>query len=59
MGKHLCQSLFVGFQPETLLKEAPAQLFTYQFCEIFKNILFIEHLLATAFICSYLLNVIC
>ena len=30
------------------LKETLAQLFSYEFCEIFKNILFAEHLRTTA-----------
>ena len=32
-GKHLCQSIFIK-------KEALAQVFSYEFCEIFKNIYF-------------------
>ena len=42
-GKHLCQ------QPATLLKKKTlAQGFSYEFCEIFKDSFFIEHLRATA-----------
>ena len=41
MEKHLCQSLF--FEKETL-----AQGFSYEFCEISKNVFFREHLLMTA-----------
>ena len=38
LGKHLCQSLFFN-------KETPAQMFSCEFGEIFKNTSFIEHLL--------------
>ena len=38
-GKHLCQSLFFNKVAETL-----AQVFSCEFCEIFKNTFFIEHL---------------
>ena len=31
-----------------LMKMTPAQVFSYEFCEMFKNILFKEHLRATA-----------
>ena len=52
LGKHLCQSLFfnkvAGLRPATLLKKRLAQVFSYEFCEISKNILFTEHLRATA-----------
>ena len=40
-GKHLCQSLF--FRPEAcnfIKKEALAQVFSCEFCEIFKNTFF-------------------
>ena len=43
--KHLCQS------PQTcnfIKKEILAQVFFCQFCKIFKNIFFIEHVCATA-----------
>ena len=48
-GKHLCQSLFfnkvAGLRPATLLKkEALAQVFSCEFCEISKNTFFTEHL---------------
>ena len=40
-GKHLYQSLFLnkvaGLRPATLLKEALAQAFSCEFCEISKN----------------------
>ena len=44
-GKHLCQSLFfnkvVSLRPVTLLKKVTlAQVFSSEFCEIFKNIFF-------------------
>ena len=35
---------FTGLRPATLLKESLAQVFSYEFCEIFKNTFFIEHL---------------
>ena len=43
-GKHLCQSLFFNkVDSETL-----AQMFSSEFCEIFKNTLFTVHLWTTA-----------
>ena len=44
-GKHLCQSFFfnkvVSLRPVTLLKKVTlAQVFSCEFCEIFKNIFF-------------------
>ena len=51
-GKHLCQSLFfnkvAGLGPATLLKKVLAQVFSCEFCEIFKNTFFTEHVRATA-----------
>ena len=51
-GKDLCQSLFFnkvsGLRPATLLKKRLAQVFSCEFCEIFKNIFFTEHLWTTA-----------
>ena len=52
-GKHLCQSLFfnkvTGLRFATLLKkETLAQVFSCDFCEIFKNAFFAKHLLMTA-----------
>ena len=41
-GKHLCRSLL----------EAPTQVFSCEFCEIFKNILFREHLLCLLLVIS-------
>ena len=51
--KHLFQSLFfnkvASLRPSTLLKkEALAQVFSCEFCEIFKKIFFAKHLQATA-----------
>ena len=46
--KHLCWSLFLiklqPFRSATLLKETPTQLFSCDYCEIFKNTYFEEHL---------------
>ena len=40
-------------RPATLLKEeAMAQVFSYEFCEIFKDIFFTEHLWMTASVFS-------
>ena len=53
-GKHLCQSLFfnkvAGLRPATLLekKETLAQVFSWEFYEIYKNTFFTEHLCASA-----------
>ena len=41
-GKHLCQSLFF------IKKETLAKVFSCEFCKIFKNTFFIEHLRASA-----------
>ena len=47
-GKHLCQSLFfnkvAGQACNFIKKETLAQVFPCEFCEISKNIFFIEHL---------------
>ena len=48
----MCQSLFLNkvarLRPATLLKkETLAQVFSCEFCEIFKNAFFIERLRAT------------
>ena len=57
-GKHLCQSLLfnklAGLRTATLLKKKPWHVFSCEFCAISKNILFTEHLWATAsdFICG-------
>ena len=47
-GKYLYQSLisdrFVDLRPVLLLKKRLAKVFSCEFCEIFKNTFFIEHL---------------
>ena len=47
-GKHLCWSLLLNkwqtFKSAALLKETPTQLFSCEYCEIFKNTFFIEQL---------------
>ena len=55
IGKHLCQSLFynkvAALRPAILLKkENLVQVFYCEFCEIFKNTFFTEHLPATAYV---------
>ena len=51
-GKQLCWGLFfdkvAGRKPPTLFKKTPTQLSSSEFCEIFKNTFFTEHLPATA-----------
>ena len=49
-GKHLCQSLFFNkVTGLTLLKkETLAQMFSREFCELFKNTLFTKQLWAAA-----------
>ena len=42
-GKHLCQILFFS-KVQLLKRETLAQVFSCEFCEIFKNTFFIEHL---------------
>ena len=38
IGKYLCRSLFINKQACNFIKnEAPAQVFSSEFCEIFKN----------------------
>ena len=47
--KHLCQSLFlIKLTCDFIKKETLAQVFSCQFCDIFKNTFFTEHLRATA-----------
>ena len=41
-GKHLCQSLFFN------KKDTPTQVFSSEYCEIFKITIFIEHIGTTA-----------
>ena len=53
IGKHLCRSLFFNkvadLKPATLLKkETPTQVFSCEFCEIFKNTFPTEHFQAAA-----------
>ena len=43
-GKHLCRSHACNF----INKETLAQVFSCEFCEIFKNTFFTEHLRTTA-----------
>ena len=47
-GKHLCQSLFFnkvgGLAWNCIKKETLVQVLSYEFCEIFKNTFFTEHL---------------
>ena len=51
-GKRLCQSLlFNKLQTSDLyllIKETLAQVFSFEFCKIFKTTFFVEHLLMTA-----------
>ena len=50
-GKHLCQSLFfnkVALIKLFIKKETRAQVFSFEFCKISKNLFFTEHLWATA-----------
>ena len=53
-GIRLCQSLFfnkvAGGAGNFIKKLALAQEFSCEFCEIFKNTFFTEHLLMTAFV---------
>ena len=49
--KHLCQSLYFNKVAEAcnfIKKETLAQVLSCEFCEIFKNTFFTEHLWATA-----------
>ena len=53
-GKQLCQSLFsikvTGLSPCNFIKkETLAQVLSCEFCEIYKNIFFTEHLWSTSF----------
>ena len=51
-GKHLCQGLFlIKLQVSTcnfIKKQTLTQAFSCEFCEIFKNIFFVEHFWVTA-----------
>ena len=52
----MCGSLSLnqvaGLRPATLLKKIPTQVFSCEFCEIFKNTYFVEHLQTAAFVRS-------
>ena len=47
-GKHLCQILFFSKVCNYITKEILAQVFSCEFCQIFKNTFFIENLQMTA-----------
>ena len=51
-GRHLCQSFFfnkvAGLRSATLLKKTLTQVFSCEFCKIFRNTFFTEHLWTTA-----------
>ena len=51
-GKNLCWSLFLIklqlWEPATLLKKAPTQVFSCEICKLFKNNYFEEHLWTSA-----------
>ena len=51
-GKHLCSHQACNF----IKKETLAQVFSCEFCEIFKNTFFTEHLRMTASILWILIN---
>ena len=48
VGKHICRNLFSNRPATFWKKKTPAQYFSYEFCEIFKSILFTEHFRTTA-----------
>ena len=63
MGKHLCQSLFynevAGLWPKAcnfIKKEALAQVFSCEFCEISKNTFSTEHLQTNASVSNHTLG---
>ena len=51
-GKHQCRIVFfnkiTASASNLIKKESPAQVFSYEFCEIVRNSFFIKHLRATA-----------
>ena len=47
-AKHLCWSLFL-IKLQALLEKTPTQVFSYEYCEIFKNTYFQEHLFGRCF----------
>ena len=61
-GKHLCQSLFlnkiVGQSPvcNPIKKKTMTQVFSCEFCEIFKNTFFKENLWITASVLQFLMR---
>ena len=50
--KHLCWSLFLNF---FFFKKTPTQVFPCEYCEVFKNSFFIEHL-RSCFYCFKILQ---
>ena len=55
--ENFAKNTCAGLRPETLLKkETLAQVFSCEFCEIFKNTFFKEHLRTTAFILRALVD---
>ena len=48
LGKHLCQSFFFEKVAGLRKKETLTRVFSCEFCEIFKNTFFTEHLWTTA-----------
>ena len=56
-GNHLCQSLFlIKLQADAcnfIKNKTLAQVFSCEFCQIFKNTYFVEHLRTTASACNY------
>ena len=49
-GKHLCQSLFLNKKLQIYQNYTLKQVFFCEFCKIFRNFDFIEHLWTTAFV---------
>ena len=56
-GKHLCRSLFLiklqCWRPATLLKRDSTQVFSCEYCKIFKNTFFYRTPLVATFFLSY------
>ena len=48
LRRSLSLNKFASVQPETLLKETLAQLFSWEFCDNFKNTFYVELLRLTA-----------
>ena len=57
-GKHLCRGLFCN-NVAGHKKETPAQVFSCEFCETFKNNIFTEHVRTTATVYAILLIYTC